>query len=206
VRFVRNVVLTAIFGATLHATTVQYNTTGSFAGGFATSVSDFVNFTDGTGGIATITFDFDLSDSATSTGSPTSANFGTFVATVNNSDTITIPLTAFTLTINQTSPGSNDGPLVISGFLSSGTISQGSSTVSVTFSPNSGNIDDTTVPGTASYALNTASILPQTSGSSTLTGTVTYTAQGEGEAPEPATFALMGGGLMALGLVARRKR
>lgn len=200
-------ILTAALSVSLHATTVFYNTTGAFTGGTATATTDSITFTDGSGDIATLTYTFDLSDSVTSNSTLSNANFGVFSLTVNNPGVvINIPSTAFTLTIDQTTPGNNTSPLVLTGTLSAGPVSQTSSAVNVSFSPNSGVVTDTTVPGTATYAMNTTPITPESTGVSTLTGTIDYVASQTSNTPEPETMAMMGGGLLGLALIARRKR
>jgi hypothetical protein len=205
--------LAAAFGVSLNATTVFYNTSGAFTGGTTSTNSDFINFSDGSGDTVTITFDYDTGDSATSSGSATNASFGTFVTTVSNpSATVDIPTTVFVLTINQTGPGSigstNDSPITLNGTLSAGTISGTSSTVGITFSPASGSVNDTVTPGTATYTMFFTPIVPPSSGGgdSTLSGTLTYVASQVGAVPEPATMAMMGAGLLALGLVQRRRK
>lgn len=205
--------LAAAFGLSLNATTVFYNTSGAFTGGTTGTNSDFINFTDNSDDTVTITFDYDTGDSATSTGSATNASFGTFVTTVSNpSATVDIPTTTFILTIYQTGPGSsgstNTSPITLDGTLSAGTISGTSSTVNITFSPATGNVDDTVTPGTATYTMLFTPIVPPSSGGgdSTLSGTLTYVATQTGQAPEPATMAMLGAGLLAIGLVQRRRK
>ena len=96
--------------------------------------------------------------------------------------------------------------MILTGTLSAGPVSATSSAVNVSFTPNSGVITDTTVPGTATYAMNTTPITPQSTGLSTLTGTIDYVAAQTSTTPEPETMAMMGAGLVGLALIARRKR
>lgn len=197
-------IITAALSVSLHATTVFYNTTGAFTGGTSTSTSDSITFGNETD-YATITFTYDLSDSATSSGLATNANFGVFSLSVTDPDDveIIIPATDFTLTINQTTPGNNTSPLILTGLLSAGEVTASSSSVNVSFSPDFGTVTDTTVPGIATYTLFTTPITAETTGNSTLTGTLVYV---DTATPEPTTLAMMGAGLLCLGLIARRKR
>jgi hypothetical protein len=207
----RAALLPLVFGLSLNATTIHYNTDGAFTGGTVSGDTDFITFTDGVGDDVTITFNFDTGDSATSTGSPTNANFGTFVTTVSNSSaTVSIPQTTFILTITQTAPGAsgstNSSPVMIDGYITAGTISGTSSTVDVVFSPATATVTDTITPGTATYDMFVSPIVPPSTGggTATLAGSITYAP--DATTPEPATFAMVGAGLIAAGLVTRRRR
>jgi hypothetical protein len=168
-------------GATAFANSVSYSTAGLFTSDSSNTISnsgETITFTGTTGNVGTPTF--------SSLGSFTTTGSG--LGTFNDS---------FTLTITQTVPSNGIGTASTN---ISGTISSNSSTILLTFVPSdvvigtgAGMVSYLFSPD--SYGLNNPSV---SGGVTTIETYITST-------PEPASFGLLGGALLGLGMIARRR-
>jgi PEP-CTERM motif len=172
-----------VCSASAFATTVSYTTTGQFT---LTSTSTEKI------GDATIKF----AGTSASVSTPTFSSLGTFIVTdvsalpANFSDT-------FTLTISQTLPTVGSGS---SSTTVSGTISKNSSVIELTFVPSFVHIGTganlvTYKFAPDNYGLNNPS---DNDGATTVEAYIT-------SAPEPASLGLLGGSLIGLGVLIRRR-
>jgi hypothetical protein len=170
-----------ICSASAFAGTVDYTTTGEFLSDSGTSV---------TLGDATIKFEGTVGSVST----PTFSSLGTFVVTGNVGATFS---DSFTLTIDQTVPsvGNQTSSTTIAG-----TITGNSSTILLTFVPSAVTIGSGASTATYTfspdvYGLNNPSV---NSGDTTIEAYIT-------SSPEPASIGLLGGSLLGLGFMIRRR-
>ncbi len=169
--------------ASAFATTVDYTTTGEFTSNSSNSI---------TNGSSTIKFE-GLTTTQT-VGVPTFTSLGTFNVTGIVGTGYT---DKFTLTIDQTVPSVGSGTSVTT---VDGTITANSSTIALTFVPSSVTIGSggsavTYLFSPDFYGLNNPGV---NSGNTTIQAFITA-------APEPASLGLLGGSLLGLGLLVRRR-
>jgi hypothetical protein len=195
------------FALTASAATITYHTEGSFNGGaFGTNVTEEYGATNGTsirfiGASGTVDTDSNI-------------GLGAFVVEKLNNEDIPDTLSGtFELRIVQDIPaGLTPVPASLNATLT-GTVQFNRSTGQVSFSSNTVEYEN------AVYRLGDAFfdqpwtvglVAPSTgtslgAGVSTLEGTVVATSPDVGEIPEPATYGLLGSGLLAIGLLHRRR-
>src|SRR5579871_6667000 len=213
-KFGRLVQTTSILGVALFmmavsasATSITYNTNAAGTGFGGTSLT--LNDTSGTS--ATLTF---IEDANITTGVPSNVNFGNFTLVCGGCSTqaagtssSTFGAFTFNLIITDVTDGGATGRFV--GTSTGGTIWSDVSPITVNWAPlvlgpgainaltgNFGGTTFTTTVFTAIVAPNSGAV----HGQSTVQGHVDSTVT-----PEPATFALLGGSLMGLGLFGRRR-
>ena len=179
-------------GVSAFAGSVSYYTTGAFSG-TDLSGSNLVN------GGATISYQGSGSAATptTVTANPTTGiNLGQITVADPTDVTGTFGGTdKFTLTIWQTAPTGGSGS---SSSSITGTVTGTSNNIVVTFSPTVLTIGGDTYTVPASELLIAPNSNTNTSGVTTLQGTVT--------SPEPATLGMLGASLIGLGIAVRRRR
>ena len=195
-----------MMAASASASTITFNTNASGTGFSGTSLIDNNDF----GATATLTY---IPDGNTVSGVPSNVNFGNFTLVCPSCSTQAIGagshFAAFTfdLVITDVTDGNAKGQFV--GTSTGGLVWSDVSQITINWAPLSlgpgttnalsGNFG-TTIFGTSSFTGIVAPNSGAVPGQSTIQGTINSSAT-----PEPATFALLGGGLLGLGIV-RRKR
>jgi len=193
-----------MMAASVSATTVTFNTNGSGTGFSGTSLT----LTDSMGAGATLTF---VPDGNTTGGVPSNVNFGNFTLVCATCSTQAIGAGSFfggftfDLIIDDVTDGAT-GRFV--GTSTGGSVWSDVSQITINWAPLSlgpgsnnalsGNFGST-IFGTTSFTGIVAPNSGTVHGQSTIQGTVNSTA-----VPEPATFAILGGSLLGLGLLRRK--
>jgi len=193
-----------MMAASVSATTITFNTNGSGTGFSGTSLT----LNDSSGAAATLTF---IPDGDTSSGVPSNVNFGNFTLVCATCSTQAIGTGSvfggftFDLIIDDVTDGAT-GRFV--GTSSGGSVWSDVSQITINWAPLSlgpgtnnvlsGNFGST-IFGTTSFTGIVAPNSGAVHGQSTIQGTVNSTA-----VPEPATFAILGGSLLGLGLLRRK--
>jgi hypothetical protein len=194
-------------GAARADTLVSYTTNLSgteFVGG----VNSLILHSDA-GQTATLTF---VANTTSNSGVPSNIDLGDFIltcSTCSTSQTTLFGSFTFDLVVDDTTDGAT-GEFI--GTSSGGTVSSNSSTVQINWTAPPGlKIGPGTTEaltgsfGTTSFDLVSPTSLIVAPNSGTPAGDTTIQGQIGGNAPEPATFAMIGGGLLGLGLVKRKK-
>jgi hypothetical protein len=200
-KILSGILMTAMLAS---AATVTYSTNSaltSFAG-------DDLSLTSSSGAVATLTFD---PVGATTVGLPSNIGYGGFVLTCPGCSTqaggvgATFSPFTFNLVVTDTTTGSASGTFV--GTSTGGSVWSDVSQVVINWVPG-------TLPALngSLYTIVTPSLIvaPNSGdpidGLTSVVGIVTAAPGQQNEVPEPATFAMMGGSLMFLGLLRRRVR
>lgn len=198
--------LVSIAAAPAGAMSINFYTSGGFTSctGCTTSTvappfgdsypNNQISYTNGTSTINLTYADLATALNPALVTAPTLVSFGTFNASDSGAGgTVTIGAFSFNLVVHDLTDG---GTTTFVGSSTGGTMAHNQSTVIVSWSPLSGSV------GNSLFGIFTPTqIVPTT----TTNGEVTIQGQVTNTTPEPASMALLGGGLIALGLASRRK-
>jgi hypothetical protein len=194
-----------LMAASASASTINYYTTGTFVAAPGLNITNGGLTDNGSFGVAaTITF---TPNTTTGAGTPTNVNLGDFQLTCASCGTQTSGNGAFfraftfQLTVNDTTDGAVGYFL---GTAAQGNIYSDASSLSIAW----GSLITTSgsFGGTSFVIYTPTPIVAQNSGTPAGDTTVQAYVTSTSSVPEPATLGLIGGGLLGLGVVLRRKK